>query len=109
MTRALLPVTAVLLVALAGCGGNKTSSQSTTTTRTAPAKFHYSAEVTQNFMKNCTASPQATPAYCRCTLDKLSEHVSMKDFQRIGLSGGKVPLRVRNYIVQAAQRCRSKL
>jgi hypothetical protein len=104
---------------VAGCGGGgKASGHSTTgvstltttnPTGTARTTFHYSDEVTQNYMRSCTQSPNATPAYCRCTLDKLSENVSMKDFQRIGLSGGKIPARVRNYIVQAARGCRSKL
>jgi hypothetical protein len=100
---------AILLAAtacLAGCGGSSsTTSEHTTTTST----FEYSKEVTENYMKSCTQSPNATHAYCKCTLDKLSQNVSMKDFERIGLSGGKIPARVRDFIVQAAQDCRSKL
>jgi len=50
-----------------------------------------------------------TQAYCACTLDKLSNTVSTADFARIGLSGGKIPPRIRTLITQAAVACRDKL
>jgi hypothetical protein len=50
-----------------------------------------------------------TRAYCACTLDKLSNTVSTADFARIGLSGGKIPTRIRRLITQAALACRDKL
>jgi hypothetical protein len=69
----------------------------------------YPAAVTQNYMRSCLASPRTTRAYCTCTLDKLSENVSTKDFERIGLAGGQIPPRIRNLIVRAARDCRDKL
>ena len=125
MTRALLLVAAVLLVA-AGCGGggDKSSVATTTVTKTLTAgnttatgavtvtthgRFHYPREVTDNYMRSCTASPKATHDYCACTLDKLSNNVSTADFQRIGLSGGQIPTRIRTLITQAARDCRDKL
>jgi hypothetical protein len=62
-----------------------------------------------NFMRSCTRSGQAKQAYCACTLDKLSNTVSTRDFTRIGLSGGKVPSRVRRAIKQASAACADKL
>jgi hypothetical protein len=108
VTRAVVLLAATVVVAGCGGGGDKTAGNTTTTTA-ATARYEYSHEVTQNYMRSCTQSPNATRAYCQCTLDKLSENVSMKDFERIGLSGGKIPTRVRDFIVQAARDCRSKL
>jgi hypothetical protein len=121
VTRAFLPATAVLL-ALAGCGGGTKSAATTTTktlkttnptgtaalTVTTHGRFHYPASVTDNYMRSCMKN-NVTQAYCACTLDKLSNHVSTTDFARIGLSGGKIPTRVRNLILQAAAACKSKL
>jgi hypothetical protein len=64
--------------------------------------------VTQNYMRSCMKS-NVTQAYCACTLDKLSDNVSTADFARIGLSGGRIPTRIRKLITQAALACRSKL
>jgi hypothetical protein len=124
VTRALPLATAVLLVAV-GCGGGSKSAVATTTvtktlTTTADAtdttavtvtthgRFHYPAAVTQNYMRSCLKS-NVTQAYCACTLDKLSNNVSMADFARIGLSGGRIPTRIRKLITQAALACRNKL
>ena len=121
MTRALLLATAVLLVAV-GCGGGSKSAVATTTVTktlkttnptgtaavTTHGRFHYPAAVTQNYMRSCMKS-QVTQAYCACTLDKLSNNVSTADFARIGLSGGKIPTRIRKLITQAALACRDKL
>jgi hypothetical protein len=124
VTRALLLATAVLLVAV-GCGGGSKSTVATTTvtktltattsptgtaavTVTTHGRFHYPAAVTQNYMRSCMKS-NVTQAYCACTLDKLSNNVSTTDFARIGLSGGRIPTRIRNLITQAALACRSKL
>ena len=123
MKRALLLATAVLLVAV-GCGGGSKSSVATTTvtktltatnptdtaaaTVTTHGRFRYPAAVTQNYMRSCMKS-NVTQAYCACTLDKLSNNVSTADFARIGLSGGKIPQRIRRLITQAALACRNKL
>jgi hypothetical protein len=124
VTRALLLATAVLLVA-AGCGGggSKSAAATTTVTKTLTTtnptgtaavtvtthgRFHYPATVTDNYMRSCMKS-QVTQAYCACTLDKLSNNVSTGDFARIGLSGGRIPPRIRKLITQAALACRDKL
>ena len=125
MTRAvLLATTPVLALALAGCGGGGTESAATTTvtktlTTTNPTgtagvsvtthgRFKYPEAVTKNYMQSCEKS-SVTRAYCACTLDKLSNTVSTGDFARIGLSGGKIPPRIRRLIGQAAVACRGKL
>jgi hypothetical protein len=123
VTRALLLATAVLFVA-AGCGGGSKSAVGTTTvtktltttnptgtasaTVTTHGRFHYPANVTDNYMRSCMKS-KVTQAYCACTLDKLSNNVSTADFARIGLSGGRIPPRIRTLITQAALACRDKL
>jgi len=124
VTRALLPATAVLLALAAGCGGGNKSAVATTTvtktltttnptgtaavTVTTHGRFHYPPTVTQNYMRSCMRS-KVTQAYCSCTLDKLSDTVSTGDFARIGLSGGRIPPRIRTLITQAAMACRNKL
>ena len=125
MTRAFLLAIAVLLVA-AGCGGggSKSSVATTTVTKTLTTtnptgtaaggtvtthgRFQYPAAVTENYMRSCMKS-KVTQAYCACTLDKLSNTVSTGDFARIGLSGGKIPTRIRQQITKAALACRNKL
>jgi hypothetical protein len=124
VTRAFLLATAVLLVA-AGCGGGgSTSAVATTTvtktltttnptdtagvTVTTHGRFTYPAAVSENYMRSCMKS-KVTQAYCACTLDKLSNSVSTGDFARIGLSGGRIPPRIRKLITQAAVACRDKL
>jgi hypothetical protein len=123
VTRALLLATAVLFVA-AGCGGSSKSAVGTTTvtktltptnptgtasvTVTTHGRFHYPATVTDNYMRSCMKS-KVTQAYCACTLDKLSNNVSTADFARIGLSGGRIPPRIRTLITRAALACRDKL
>jgi hypothetical protein len=122
VTRALLLVTAVL-VAAAGYGGGSKSAVATTVTKTLTTtnptgtaavtvtthgRFHYPATVSDNYMRSCMKS-KVTQAYCACTLDKLSNNVSTADFARIGLSGGRIPPRIRTLITQAALACRDKL
>ena len=125
MTRALLPAIAVLILA-AGCGGgggDKSAAATTTVTKTLTTtnpvgtgdatvtthgRYHYPAAVTQNYMKSCMNS-KVTKAYCACTLDKLSNTVSTGDFARIGLSGGRIPPRIRRLIRKAAADCADKL
>jgi hypothetical protein len=124
VTRALLLATAVVFVA-AGCGGGSSKSAAATTTVTKTltttnptgtaavtvtthGRFHYPATVTENYMRSCIKA-QVTQAYCACTLDKLSNNVSTGDFARIGLTGGRIPPRIRKLITQAALACRDKL
>jgi len=117
VTRAFLlaPVGVLLVAAGCGGGGSKSAVATTTVTTTNPTgtvtthgRFHYPAAVTENYMRSCMKS-KVTQAYCACTLDKLSNTVSTGDFARIGLSGGKIPPRIRKLITQAALACRDKL
>jgi hypothetical protein len=123
VTRALLLATAVLIVA-AGCGGGSKSAVGTTTvtktltttnptgtasvTVTTHGRFHYPATVTDNYMRSCMKS-KVTQAYCACPLDTLTNTVSTADFARNGLSGGRIPPRIRTLITQAALASRDKL
>ena len=123
MTRALLlaPI-GILLVAGCGGGGSKSSATTTVTktltttnptgtaavTVTTHGRFRYPASVTENYMRSCMKS-NVTQAYCACTLDKLSNTVSTADFARIGLSGGRIPSRMRALIRDAAVACADKL
>jgi hypothetical protein len=118
VTRALI-LAGVVALAAAGCGGGGDKSAQTTTgattlmttnpTGTAAKKFEYPPEVTRNYMRSCLKSQKTTRAYCSCTLDKLASDVSTQDFQRIGVSGGTIPPRIRKVITQAAVACRDKL
>jgi hypothetical protein len=123
VTRALLLATIGVLFVAAGCGdGGSKSAAATTVTRelttnptgtasftvTTHGRFHYPSTVTDNYMRSCMKS-SVTQAYCACTLDKLSNTVSTGDFARIGLSGGKIPPRIRKLITQAALACRDRL
>jgi hypothetical protein len=126
VTRALLLAPIGILLVAAGCGGGGGSSSASATTTvtktltttnptgtaagtvTTHGRFRYPASVTDNYMRSCMKS-NVTRAYCACTLDKLSNNVSTGDFARIGLSGGKIPPRIRKLITQAALACRDKL
>ena len=125
MRLALLAIAVVLV--LAGCGGGGKSAKSTTQTVTTTTvvstttstqgggtvvthgRYHYPEALTTNYMKSCVAGGNAKKrAYCACTLDKLSNNVSTGDFARIGLSGGKVPPRIRRLIRRATVACAHK-
>ena len=121
--RLIATVAAVAALTAAGCGGGgKTTIQTTTgskiVTATSPTgtaavtthgRYHYSPAVVKNYMQSCLKSSSVTQAYCACTLDKLSNSVSTADFARIGLLGGRIPLRVRRLIRRAALACANKL
>ena len=114
---------------LAGCGGGgdkvaatttiqqtvtvgATTSTSGTTTSfsvTTHGKYDYPQEVVDNYMRSCIAGDKKKEAYCGCTLDKLSTDVSVQDFARVGLSGGKLPPRINTLIRKAALACVDKL
>jgi hypothetical protein len=127
VTRAFLLATICAVFVAAGCGGgggSKSAVATTTVTKTLTTtnptgtaanvtvtthgRFHYPATVTENYMRSCMKS-NVTQAYCACTLDKLSNTVSTADFARIGLSGGRIPPRIRRLIQQAAVACADKL
>jgi hypothetical protein len=123
-----LPVLAAGLL-LAGCGGGDktaatttiqqtvtvgatTSTSSGTTTSfsvTTHRKYSYPQPVIDNYMQSCIAGDKKKEAYCGCTLDKLSTDVSVQDFARVGLSGGKLPPRINTLIRKAALACVDKL
>jgi len=114
-----LLVGGALVAVAAGCGGTGDKSAVTTTvTKTNPTgtvsvtthgRFKYPEAVTKNYMQSCTNNGAVKAAYCSCTLDKLSNDVSTRDFTKIGLSGGTIPPRIRRLIRRAALDCRSKL
>lgn len=123
MTRWFLPLWIVLGVAAAGCGnsGEKTAVTTTVTTvatTTSPTgttsvtthgRFKYPRVIVDNFMRSCTNGQKKRAAYCGCTLDKLSNDVSVQDFARIGLSGGRLTPRMSRQIRQASIACADKL
>ena len=125
MRRALVAV-AFVVFAASGCGGddgNESARETTTIVRTVTGtqnptgtssvtvtgKFKYPPVVVNNFMKSCTSGVQNRRAYCACTLDQLSNSVSVRDFARVGLAGGKLPPRIRRIIQRAAVDCADKL
>lgn len=127
--RRTLPAVAIVLL-FAGCGGGGEKSAQTTTverTVTAPAtptttaattstpsvtthgRYHYPDAVITNYMQSCVSGDAKKEAYCGCTLDKLSNDVSVQDFARVGLSGGKLTPRINRLIRRAAVACVDKL
>jgi hypothetical protein len=120
---ALSTLVLVIVCAAAGCGGGGEKSSATTTvttiaTATNPTgtasvtthgKFKYPPALTSSYMRSCTNGDKAKNAYCACTLDKLSNDVSVQDFVKVGLAGGKLPPRIQRLITQAAQDCADKL
>ena len=123
MRHAGLLLGVLLALAAAGCGGDDskksagtttvTTTVATTTTGTASVtthgKYKYPPVVINNFMQSCQNGMNNRRAYCACTLDKLSNQVSVQDFARIGLSGGELPPRIRRVIRQSAVACADKL
>jgi O-acetyl-ADP-ribose deacetylase (regulator of RNase III) len=123
--QALGLVVLLCCIGAAGCGGGDKNSSATTTvttietaTATNPTgtasvtthgRFNYPPVVVNNFMKSCTNGIKKREAYCECTLDKLSDTVSVQDFARIGLSGGKLGSRIQRLIRNAAVACADKL
>jgi hypothetical protein len=126
--RRSLPAFAIVLL-LAGCGGGGDKSAATTTverTVTAEAtttseetttsvsvtthgRYEYPQAVIDNYMNSCMSGDDKKKAYCGCTLDKLSNDVSVQDFARVGLSGGKLTPRINSLIRKAALACVDKL
>jgi hypothetical protein len=117
-------VIAVLLAfAAAGCGGDGEKSAAAVTVTTIESvtnpigtgsvttrgRFRYPPVVVNNFMQSCTQGKQNRRPYCACTLNELSDTVSVRDFARIGLSGGKLSPRIQRLIRQAALDCADKL
>ena len=121
MRQPSLAFAAVVCLAVTGCGGGKSAATTTVTTVagvtnptgtasvTTHGRYHYPQVVVDNFMKSCTKGDDAKRAYCGCTLDKLSNNVSVHDFVRVGLAGGKLSKRIQGLINKAAKDCASKL
>jgi hypothetical protein len=124
VTRAISLIGLLLALSAAGCGGDSNeSADATTVTRTIATttnptgtasvtthgKYKYPPVVINNFMQSCENGKATRRAYCACTLDELSDQVSVQDFARIGLSGGKLPPRIKRVIEQAASDCSDKL
>ena len=116
-------VAALVVATTAGCGGESEKSVQTTTvvstvqstnptgtaSVTTHGKYDYPPVVVNNFMSSCTNGKTGRRDYCACTLDELSNQVSVGDFARIGLSGGKLPARIQRIIENAAVECADKL
>jgi hypothetical protein len=117
-----------VVVLLSGCGGGDKSAATTTVERTVTAgattstaetttsasvtthgRYEYPQAVIDNYMSSCTSGDEKKKAYCACTLDKLSNDVSVQDFARVGLSGGKLTPRINRLIRKAALACVDKL
>ncbi|CAN5169650.1 hypothetical protein BH18ACT12_BH18ACT12_00200 [soil metagenome] len=124
MRQVVFIVGVLFALATAGCGGDSKKSAGTTTVTTTVAnttnqadsgsvtthgKYKYPPVVINNFMQSCQNGMNNRRAYCACTLDKLSSEVSVQDFARIGLAGGKLPPRIRNVIEEASIGCADKL
>lgn len=124
MRQVVFIVVVVVAFAATGCGGDGKKSAGTTTVTTTVAtttnqtgtvsvtthgRYKYPAVVINNFMQSCQNGMNNRRAYCACTLDKLSNEVSVQDFARIGLAGGKLPPRIRNVIEEASVDCADKL
>ena len=92
MRLAVVLVGMLLAVAAAGCGGDSknsaerttvTTTVATTTTPTVTAsattrgKYEYPPVVVNNFMQSCQNGMSNRRAYCACTLDELSDRVSV--------------------------------
>jgi hypothetical protein len=113
----------VLALVASGCGGGGKKEAATTTgttiaTTTNPTgtasvtthgRFHYPPALIKSYMRSCTRGDASKNAYCACTLDKLSNDVSVRDFVKVGLAGGKLPPRIQRLITQAAKACVDKL
>jgi hypothetical protein len=110
-------------LAAAGCGGDGEKSAATVTVTTVVGvtnptgtgsvtthgRFRYPPAVVDNFMQSCVQGNQDRRAYCACTLDELSDSVSVQDFARIGRSGGKFTPRIQRLLRKAALDCADKL
>ena len=75
-------------------------------------RFHYPPVLIRNYMKSCVGSAGGGAkkrAYCACTLDKLSDNVSTRDFAEIGLSHGRIPARIKRFMSGAVADCADKL
>ena len=113
----------LLALAAAGCGGDGEKSAATVTVTTVESttnptgagsmttrgRIRYPQVVIDNFMQSCTNGKENRRAYCACTLDELSDSVSVQDFVRVGQSSGKLPPRIQRLISQAAVACADKL
>jgi hypothetical protein len=123
---ALATLVFVLAFAAAGCGGGgggkkeavtttvTTMATATNPTGTTPSvtthgRYKYPSGLVKSYMDSCTKGDAAKNAYCACTLDKLSNDVSIRDFVKVGLAGGKLPPRMQRLIMQAAKDCVDKL
>jgi hypothetical protein len=112
-----LVLTFLLVAVVAGCGGDEEKSAETTTVTTTVAeepvttggRSRYPDVIVNNYMRSCTKGDRRKRAYCGCTLDKLSEDVSVADFARVGQAGGKLPPRMQRLIREAAVACADKL
>ncbi|MBW8742458.1 MAG: hypothetical protein JF623_07485 [Acidobacteria bacterium] len=99
--------------------GAGSSSVSTSTTATGAGnnvvthgRYHYPPVLIRNYMKSCVGAAgggSKKRGYCACTLDKLSNNVSTRDFAEIGLSHGRIPPRIKRFMTNAVADCANQL
>ena len=97
--------------------GAGSSSVSTSTTASGlgnvvtHGRFHYPPVLIRNYMKSCVGAAGGGGKkrdYCACTLDKLSNNVSTRDFAEIGISK-TIPRRIKRFMSNAVADCANKL
>lgn len=116
--------TAATTNATTGSSTAQVSTGTVTTTAggavTTHGRFHYPPILVRNYMTSCVGSARQSAqksgsgtanfqAYCACTLDKLSNNVSTRDFAEIGLSNGHIPPRIKRFMSNAVADCADKL
>lgn len=68
----------------------------------------YPAEVRDNFVRSCTARPNATTAECECALGKIEAQVSFRDFKRAEVAtraGSRVDPQIQAQFTNAIADC----
>ena len=106
--RSLATALSVATFALAACGGDDGGNGGG---GESGGDNGYPAQAEENFMKACTAQPQANEAYCQCTYDEITANVSYEDFkaaeEQIGSGGiNDAPPETREAFQNAIEKCR---
>lgn len=116
MRPALSAFLAVVALAAAGCGEEQSGSTTGTTNAgvtktfvvTTHGRYHYPPRIINSYMRSCTNGLRKREAFCGCTLNELSNSVSVQDFARIGRAGRASP-RMQRVFKRAGDACKSKL
>jgi hypothetical protein len=116
---ALSALLAIVALGAVGCGEDKSASTTVTTIQnvtnptgtfsvTTHGRYHYPPGIINSYMKGCTKGLQQREAFCGCTLNKLSNTVSVRDFARLGKVGRPSP-RMQRLFKRAGDACKNKL